>query len=1199
MDEMTAHWEQQDLRVGEVGLRVAKQRDADRLRLRFTLASDEECRLHWGLERRHGAWLRPPESCWPPQTEPFNNHAVQSLFVVSDQGERTLELELDLSEGWRGIAFVLYFPLAGRWVKDGKRDFRLPLLPAMGQPSAQATLAAASREGDWRRYSFDLGQGEFLWAAVAEKGDNTVQVLLACDAEAPLYLHWGVAERFPHEWRLPPQELQPTGSNVFDEKAVRTPFGERDGVRWLGLMLTRLREAVPLRGLDFVLYQPQAERWLKSGGQDMHLGWVEASHEPLPDLSPGPHRLAEAIISAEMGKSSWTLMHRFNLAHDLLQGAEADQEALALIFAWLRYSAIRQLDWQRRFNTKPRELAHAQNRLTFRLSEMYRPWPQSRVWIRLLLTTVGRGGGRGQQVRDDILNIMHRHKLKHGGERFMEEWHQKLHNNTSPDDIVICEAYLAFLDSDGDLDRFYGVLRAHGVTRERLQSFDRPIKTDPLFFADKKAGLMEDFRNYLRVLKSVHASTDLETAVTAAREMIGAPLQAKLRILLGEMPTSFPDWVRPKERYKSGTSERASRAAQTAPSARSARPLSPLERAQQIVAARRELALQLAQAGDAGALRELLYLDLALEDALRVAIEGQELGRLSDQNLFDLTRLALTSFCLSIPDEELELASRQLDASAEPTGDGRDGALRAKAITDRVARLLGDWTETLYARLQPKAELLGRRLAVEEWTITLFTEEVIRGGPAFTLSMLLRRLDRVLRARAGVGGWQVISAAPAVGRLRKVNSLMAVQGEQFREATLLVTSRVSGEEEIPEGVRAILTTDTPDLVSHVAVRARNARVLFATCFDEQVYASLEAHEGRNLALRVSTAGDVTYEDAGAGESGGEAVPSQAALRLRRRAFSQWAIAEADFNATVVGAKSSNLTALSGKLPDWVRFPASMALPFGVFEAVLAASENRAVRETIEQRLAEVATNPPQQLPRVRAAIEGLTAPEALRSALMATWQGCQLPNVAWDVTWRAVTQVWASKWTDRAYYSRVARGVAHDDLMMAVLIQQVVEADYAFVLHTVNPMTGCHDELYAELVLGLGETLVGNYPGRALSLVMRKDDLSFQVQAYPSKSIALYGKGVIYRSDSNGEDLQDFAGAGLYDSLLAESPCKRLLDYVAEPLLHDRAFGEALFTKLATLGIAIEQLCGSPQDIEGAVQAGEYYVVQTRPQVGL
>ena len=46
---------------------------------------------------------------------------------------------------------------------------------------------------------------------------------------------------------------------------------------------------------------------------------------------------------------------------------------------------------------------------------------------------------------------------------------------------------------------------------------------------------------------------------------------------------------------------------------------------------------------------------------------------------------------------------------------------------------------------------------------------------------------------------------------------------------------------------------------------------------------------------------------------------------------------------------------------------------------------------------------------------------------------------------------------------------------------QVVPAEYAFVLHTANPITGAKGEIFGELVQGMGEALVGNHPGRALS----------------------------------------------------------------------------------------------------------------------
>lgn len=37
----------------------------------------------------------------------------------------------------------------------------------------------------------------------------------------------------------------------------------------------------------------------------------------------------------------------------------------------------------------------------------------------------------------------------------MEEWHQKLHNNTSPDDVVICEALIAHLESGLDVTEYW------------------------------------------------------------------------------------------------------------------------------------------------------------------------------------------------------------------------------------------------------------------------------------------------------------------------------------------------------------------------------------------------------------------------------------------------------------------------------------------------------------------------------------------------------------------------------------------------------------------------------------------------------------------------------------------------------------------------------------------------------------------------
>jgi alpha-glucan, water dikinase len=63
---------------------------------------------------------------------------------------------------------------------------------------------------------------------------------------------------------------------------------------------------------------------------------------------------------------------------------------------------------------------------------------------------------------------------------------------------------------------------------------------------------------------------------------------------------------------------------------------------------------------------------------------------------------------------------------------------------------------------------------------------------------------------------------------------------------------------------------------------------------------------------------------------------------------------------------------------------------------------------------------------------------------------------------------------------------------------------------------------------------VGNYPGRALGFAAPAygSDAPPRLLGLPSKRTGLYvpaGGTVIARSDTNGEDLDAFAGAGLYD----------------------------------------------------------------------
>lgn len=203
-----------------------------------------------------------------------------------------------------------------------------------------------------------------------------------------------------------------------------------------------------------------------------------------------------------------------------------NRDHVVYLYIWLRYSFSRQLTWQKRYNTKPRDLQNAQIGLTDELCEQYKFHSKQGVsnsfltsadLLRAMIVFIGKGSGNGQQVRDEILNIMHRNKIPETSGHFYEQWHQKLHNNTTPDDVPICEALLAYLKSGGNMSKYWEVLTASKITKERLASFERKITSEPWY----KPEAIGDFENYLGILKKMHSSDDMNLLVGEARQHVG------------------------------------------------------------------------------------------------------------------------------------------------------------------------------------------------------------------------------------------------------------------------------------------------------------------------------------------------------------------------------------------------------------------------------------------------------------------------------------------------------------------------------------------------------------------------------------------------------------------------------------------------------------------------------------------------------
>ncbi|XP_021743087.1 alpha-glucan water dikinase, chloroplastic-like [Chenopodium quinoa] len=1066
------------------------------------------------------------------------------------------------------------------------------------EPKALSTVelfaeAKEAQDGSLiKKKIFQLADKQLL-VLVTKLGDKT-KICLATDFREPLTLHWALSSK-GNEWLQPPQNALPPGSELV-EKAAETQFASVTSDDPLLQRLQSLKieiEGGDFVGMPFVLVS--SGNWMKDNGSDFYIDiGVRPAQKDAGDGSGTAKSLLEKIASLE-SEAQKSFMHRFNIAADLLDEAmDAGELGLAGMLVWMRFMATRQLIWNKNYNVKPREISKAQDRLTDNLQNIFRSKPQYQELLRMIMSTVGRGGEGdvGQRIRDEILVIQRNNDCKGG---LMEEWHQKLHNNTSPDDVVICQALIDYIKSDFDISVYWKTLNDNGITKERLLSYDRAIHSEPNFRSDQKEGLLRDLGHYMRTLKAVHSGADLEAAISNCMgykaEGQGFMVGVNIDPVPG-LPAGFPNLLQFILEHVEDKN------------------VEPL--LEGLLEARQELRPLLFKPQNR--LKDLIFLDISLDSSVRTVIERgyEELNDAGPEKIMYFISMVIENLALSSDDnEDLVYCLKGWKCALDKVkSKDENWALYAKSVLDRTRLSLASKAEYYQQILQPSADYLGSLLGVDQWAVSIFTEEMIRAGSAASLSSLLNRLDPVLRKTANLGSWQIISPVEAVGYVVVVNELLSVQNKTYAQPTILIANHVKGEEEIPDGTVALLTPDMPDVLSHVSVRARNCKVCFATCFDSKILSDLQAAEGKLLRLQP-TSTDVIYSEVSEGELNGASSSAASdsslpSISLVKKKFSgKYAITSEEFTGELVGAKSRNISYLKGRVPSWVGIPTSVALPFGAFEEVLSYGPNKEVNDKLKILKKDLVDGDVEALAKIRSTVLGLVEPPQLVEELKSKMKSSGMPwpgdegEKRWQQAWTAIKKVWASKWNERAYFSTRKVGLDHEYLCMAVLVQEIISADYAFVIHTTNPSSGDSSEIYAEVVKGLGETLVGAYPGRALSFISKKSDLnSPKVLGYPSKPIGLFiNQSIIFRSDSNGEDLEGYAGAGLYDSVPMDEEEKVVLDYSVDKLINDSNFRQSVLSGIAKTGSAIEELYGSPQDIEGVVKDGKIYVVQTRPQM--
>jgi phosphoglucan,water dikinase len=531
----------------------------------------------------------------------------------------------------------------------------------------------------------------------------------------------------------------------------------------------------------------------------------------------------------------------------------------------------------------------------------------------------------------------------------------------------------------------------------------------------------------------------------------------------------------------------------------------------------------------------------------------------------------------------------------------REDALRLKATLSRCRRLSERYTDTILSLLPETAEKLGAALGVSEQARRVYAESDIRGHPVFQLTRLAGFIEKNLPGLKGRALWDVIVPGASIGHVLCARDLpdLILPG---RRPVIAVLRAVSGDEEIPPQVRGLVVAHETPRLSHLAIRARQAGVVFAACRDPEQFSQIWALHGSHSALHA-VGDEVRIETSSSGGDGQMQRPSLTSFTVPRTAPRNGS-ALLDLIAVApetCGAKASALRRLSElserEEAGFSALPA-VVVPFGVMEEALSQSPDlhREYLSLLDGANGESAPVSRETLHRLRSLIGRLDVPDKITGGVIARFgtdaalvvrssantediEGYSsaglyesLLNVKPPRVAEALRGVWSSLWTDRAAASRVSSGIPHGDVRMAVIIQAMAAADYAFVMNTRNPFSGNPDEAYIEIVVGLGETLasakVAGTPYRLL---------------YDRKS----GQAVTL-------DLASFSTAA--QPLGPEGSEAQTLDYSRIALSRDDRFRIDLAERLGRASVFLERAFGRPQDIEGLVSGNKLYIVQSRPQ---
>ncbi len=207
------------------------------------------------------------------------------------------------------------------------------------------------------------------------------------------------------------------------------------------------------------------------------------------------------------------------------------------------------------------------------------------------------------------------------------------------------------------------------------------------------------------------------------------------------------------------------------------------------------------------------------------------------------------------------------------------------------------------------------------------------------------------------------------------------------------------------------------------------------------------------------------------------------------------------------------------------------------------------------------------------AVRSSATAEDLPDASFAGQQETYLNVKGTDDLIEKTIKCWSSLFTPRAIFYRTTKGFKHEQVLISVGVQKMVNARSAGVMFTINPVTGDQNQIVIEGTWGLGEAVVSG----------AETPDHFEVD---KETLAITNRRIARKTVEYIRDREH--GKTKHASIPQERQEKPCLD-------------DEEIRKLAQLGKQIDEHYGKPQDIEWAIDQDlefpeNVFIVQSRPE---